>query len=1173
MKSVIAEYIQQDKCFQELDQVFGQENILVTGLSPSAKATIIAEKYLTDHKQMLLITNNLYQADKLETDLLQYIDSAEVYKYPVQDIMTEEFSTQSPQLMSERVRTLTALAQNEKGLFIVPLNGLKKWQTPIDIWQAHQIHLHIGQDIDVAHLLQQLVNMGYRRESVVSHIGEFSVRGGIIDIYPLIGEPVRIELFDTEVDSIRDFDIETQRSNNNLDGVSITSASDYVITDDVIKHLQSNLKAAYEDTRPKIETSVRNDLKETYESFNLIDTTAVDHQLLRRLVAFMYETPATLIDYFQQDAIVVVDEYNRIKETEETLTTEVEDFIHNLIESGNGFIGQTFMQYDGFEHLLTHFPVAYFTLFTSSMTVKLADIIKFSCKPVQQFYGQYDIMRSEFQRYVQNDYTIVVLVETETKVERIQAMLNEMHIPTVKNIHSGIASGQAIVTEGSLSEGFELPYMQLVVITERELFKTKQKKQRKRSKTISNAEKIKSYQDLKVGDYVVHVHHGVGRYLGVETLEVGDVHRDYIKLQYKGTDQLFVPVDQMDQVQKYVASEDKSPKLNKLGGSEWKKTKAKVQQSVEDIAEELIALYKEREMSVGYQFGEDTAEQQAFELDFPYELTPDQAKSIEEIKADMELQKPMDRLLCGDVGYGKTEVAIRAAFKAVMEGKQVAFLVPTTILAQQHYETLIERMQDFPVEIQLVSRFRTAKEVRKTKEGLKSGYVDIVVGTHKLLSKDIRYKDLGLLIVDEEQRFGVRHKERIKTLKTNVDVLTLTATPIPRTLHMSMLGVRDLSVIETPPENRFPVQTYVLEQNTNFIKEALERELSRDGQVFYLYNKVQSIYEKREQLQMLMPEASIAVAHGQMTERDLEETMLSFINGDYDILVTTTIIETGVDVPNANTLIIEEADRFGLSQLYQLRGRVGRSSRIGYAYFLHPTNKVLTETAEDRLQAIKEFTELGSGFKIAMRDLNIRGAGNLLGKQQHGFIDSVGFDLYSQMLEEAVNEKRGITKETPDTPEVEMVLNLDAYLPAEYIQNEQAKIEIYKKLRKVENEAQLDDIRDELMDRFNDYPIEVERLLDSVQIKIHALRAGVTLIKDQGKTVDITLSVQGTKDIDGEALFKQTQPLGRAMKVGVQDGVMKVTLKKSTQWLENLKFLVKCLEESRVIKDEDEIRI
>ncbi|MGE8024997.1 transcription-repair coupling factor [Staphylococcus pasteuri] len=1168
MRQVISNYIKEDKRFQELDQVFGQDNILVTGLSPSAKATLIAEKYLSDHKQMLLVTNNLYQADKIEADILQYVSDEEIYKYPVQDIMTEEFSTQSPQLMSERVRTLTALAHGKKGLFIVPLNGLKKWLTPVEMWRNHQMTLNVGDDIEVDDFLNKLVNMGYRRESVVSHIGEFSLRGGIIDIYPLIGAPVRIELFDTEIDSIRDFDVETQRSNDNLESIEITTASDYIITDEVINHLQTHLKEAYEETRPKIEKSVRNDLKETYESFKLFESTFFDHQLLRRLVAFMYEQPSTIIDYFSKDVVIAVDEYNRIKETEETLTTEVDDFISNLIESGNGFIGQSFMQYDGFENLLQDNPVAYFTLFTSSMPVELEHIIKFSCKPVQQFYGQYDIMRSEFQRFIQNEYAVIVLVETETKVERIQSMLNEMHIPVVTNIDQASTSGQAVVLEGSLSEGFELPYMQLVVITERELFKTKQKKQRKRTKTMSNAEKIKSYQDLNVGDYVVHVHHGVGRYLGVETLEVGEQHRDYIKLQYKGTDQLFVPVDQMDQVQKYVASEDKSPRLNKLGGTEWKKTKAKVQQSVEDIADELIDLYKQREMSVGYQFGPDTAEQSTFELDFPYELTPDQSKSIEEIKGDMERERPMDRLLCGDVGYGKTEVAVRAAFKAVMEGKQVAFLVPTTILAQQHYETLIERMQDFPVEIQLISRFRSTKEVKETKEGLKSGYVDIVVGTHKLLGKDIHYKDLGLLIVDEEQRFGVRHKERIKTLKNNVDVLTLTATPIPRTLHMSMLGVRDLSVIETPPENRFPVQTYVLEQNTNFIKEALERELSRDGQVFYLYNKVQSIYEKREQLQMLMPDANIAVAHGQMTERDLEETMLSFINHEYDILVTTTIIETGVDVPNANTLIIEEADRFGLSQLYQLRGRVGRSSRIGYAYFLHPTNKVLTETAEERLQAIKEFTELGSGFKIAMRDLNIRGAGNLLGKQQHGFIDSVGFDLYSQMLEEAVNEKRGIKEETPDTPEVEVELNLDAYLPAEYIQNEQAKIEIYKKLRKVESEEQLMDIKDELIDRFNEYPVEVERLLDILEIKTHALHAGITKIKDLGKQIQILLSEKSTTDIDGEALFKNTQPLGRSMKVGVENGTMKVTLTKSKQWLDNLKFLVKCIEESMSIQDE-----
>lgn len=1169
MKSIITDYINKDKRYQELNEVFGKDNILVTGLSAAAKATIIAEKYLESEQQLLVVTNNLYQADKLEADILQFVDANDVYKYPMQDIMTEEFSTQSPQFMSERVRTLTALSQNERGLFIVPLNGLKKWLTPVELWKSHQITLSVGEDINVDDLLTKLVNMGYRRESVVSHIGEFSLRGGIIDIYPLIGEPVRIELFDTEIDSIRNFDVESQRSNDNMQEVNITTASDYIITDDVIKHTKEKLTEAYQETRPKIDKSVRNDVKETYDSFKLFESSLFDHQVMRRLVAFMYEQPATIIDYFQDDAIVAVDEYNRIKETEETLTTEVDDFMQNLIESGKGFIGQSFLDYQNFETLLKKHPVAYFTLFTATMSVKLQDIIKFSCKPVQQFYGQYDIMRSEFQRYIANDYTIVVLAETETKKERIQSMLNEMHIPTFVDVaENEIQGGRAIITEGSLSEGFELPYMQLVVVTERELFKSQQKKKRKQQKTLTNAEKIKSYQDLKAGDYVVHVHHGVGRYLGVETLEVAGVHKDYIKLQYKGTDQLFVPVDQMDQVQKYVASEDKMPKLNKLGGTEWKKTKAKVQQSVEDIADELIELYKEREMSVGYQYGPDSAEQNDFELDFPYELTPDQAKSITEIKGDMEQQKPMDRLLCGDVGYGKTEVAVRAAFKAVLEGKQVAFLVPTTILAQQHYETLIERMQDFPIDVELISRFRTTKEIKEVKEGLKSGKVDIVVGTHKLLGKDIVYKDLGLLIVDEEQRFGVRHKERIKTLKTNVDVLTLTATPIPRTLHMSMLGVRDLSVIETPPENRFPVQTYVLEQNSNFIKEALERELSREGQVFYLYNKVQSIYEKREQLQMLMPDASIGVAHGQMTERDLEETMIGFINHEYDILVTTTIIETGVDVPNANTLIIEEADRFGLSQLYQLRGRVGRSSRIGYAYFLHPANKVLTETAEDRLQAIKEFTELGSGFKIAMRDLNIRGAGNLLGKQQHGFIDSVGFDLYSQMLEEAVNEKRGITPEQNDAPEVEIELNIDAYLPAEYIQNEQAKIEIYKKLRKIESKTQLIDIKDELIDRFNEYPAEVARLLDMMEIKIHALHAGVTLIKDKGKTIEIFLSEKGTEDIDGEALFKQTQPLGRAMKVGVQDGKMKVTLTKAKQWFENLKFLAKCLEESMVIKDE-----
>lgn len=1171
MKPIINEIIHRDTQFQNLKEHVGNRNVLVTGLTASAKAAMIAEVYQSGHEQVLLVTNNLYQADKLEADLLQFVPDDELYKYPVQDMMTEEFSTQSPEFMSERVRTLTALAHERRGLFVIPLNGLKKLLTPKALWQSHQMVLNIGDDLDLDTFLTKLVSMGYRRESVVTNIGDFSVRGGIIDIYPLLGEPVRIELFDTEVDSMRLFDVETQRSLENIDSIEITTAHDFIMTEEVREHTVHQLTAAYEQTRPKIEKSVRQDLKDTYDAFHITDAERFDPQVLRRLIAFMYDKSETLMDYFKDNAVVLVDEYQRVKETEDTLTAETTDFLQNLVESGKGFLGQRFMEEDAFETLIRQRQIMYFTLFTSSMPVKLDEIFKFSCKPVQQYYGQYDIMTSELQRFMRQDYRIVIVAETETKKERIQAMLSEMHVPTLLDPDiEAMLPGHAAIVEGSLSEGFELPYMSLVVITERELFKSRQKKtSKKRRKTLTNAEKIKSYQELNVGDYVVHVHHGVGRYLGVETLEVGDVHRDYMKIQYKGTDQLFVPVDQMDQVQKYVGSEGKTPKLYKLGGSEWKKTKAKVQSNVEDIADELIALYKEREQSVGFQFAPDTEEQHVFEMDFPYELTEDQDKSIREIKADMESARPMDRLLCGDVGYGKTEVAVRAAFKAVMSGKQVAFLVPTTILAQQHYETLIERMRDFPVEIQLMSRFRTAKEIKATKEGLKSGFVDIVVGTHKLLGKTIEYKDLGLLIVDEEQRFGVRHKEKIKALKANVDVLTLTATPIPRTLHMSMLGVRDLSVIETPPENRFPVQTYVLEQNANFIKEALERELSREGQAFYLYNKVQSIYEKREQLRMLMPEAEIGVAHGQLTERDLEETMLNFINGEYDILLTTTIIETGVDVPNANTLIIEEADRFGLSQLYQLRGRVGRSSRIGYAYFLHPQNKVLTETAEDRLQAIKEFTELGSGFKIAMRDLNIRGAGNLLGKQQHGFIDSVGYDLYAQMLEEAVNEKRGVKVET-QAPELEMDLRLDAYLPASYIQNEQAKIEIYKKLRATETHAQLMDIKDELLDRFNEYPQEVAHLLDSVEIKTYLLQVGVQHVKDTGKVVEVLLTQAGTNRINGEELFRQSEPLGRSMTLGVKDGCMKVTLKKGNQWLESLKFLAKILAESLRLEDEIE---
>ncbi|TDL95288.1 transcription-repair coupling factor [Macrococcus carouselicus] len=1166
MKPLISNVVQQDERFKELSAVFGQKNLLITGLNPSAKVVMMVEQYLTQDRQMMIVTNNLYQAERLENDLAQLVPAEELYKYPVQDIMIEEFSTKSPDLMSERIRALTRLSNDGKGLFIVPINGLKKLLSPKELFQAHVIQLVVGEDIELETLQQQLVDMGYMRRNQVTTVGEFSVRGGLIDIFPMLGRPVRIELFDTEIDSIRYFDGDTQRSEENIEKAEITAASEFIFNDDQIKSIRDGLKTALDETKKKLSKEAQQDLHETYDNLMSHSAELLDHNVLRRAIKFAYPEETTIVDYLQSDALIVVDEFNRIKEAEETITREIDEFQQSLIESGRGFIGQRFIKEEAFHQLLNHFTTTFFTLFTATMPVKIEEIVKFSCKPVQQFYGQYDLMFSEFDRFRKQAYTMVVLASNPTRKKKIQDMLVDMQLPV--SVDRTAEPGIAVITSGDLSEGFELPYMKLAVITERELFKLRKEKPRRNQKKLSNAEKIKSYQELNIGDYVVHIHHGVGRYLGVETLEVNHIHKDYIKIQYKGTDQLFVPVDQMSYVQKFVGAEDKEPKLNKMGGTEWKKTKARVQQSVNDIADELLKLYQERERIVGYQFGPDTEEQDTFEMDFPYEPTVDQVRSLEEIKEDMEKPKPMDRLLCGDVGYGKTEVAVRAAFKAVMDGKQVAFLVPTTILAQQHYETFIERMQDYAVEIQMMSRFRTAKEIKATKEGLKSGFVDIVIGTHKLLSKDVIYKDLGLLIVDEEQRFGVTHKEKIKALKTNVDVLTLTATPIPRTLHMSLLGVRDLSVIETPPENRFPVQTYVLEYQHNFIKEALERELARNGQVFYLYNRVATIYQKAEQLEMMLPDARIGVAHGQMSERELEETMLAFINGEYDVLVTTTIIETGVDVPNANTLIIEDADRFGLSQLYQLRGRVGRSNRISYAYFLHAPNKVLTEVAEQRLQAIKEFTELGSGFKIAMRDLNIRGAGNLLGRQQHGFIDSVGYDLYTEMLQQAVNEKRGI--ETPqERPEIEVDLQVDAYIPAEYIREEQAKIEFYKKLRQIQTEKELMDVQDEMTDRYGDYPVEVERLLNIVKIKVNALQFGITHIKERPKEIELTVSQASTAKVNGEQLFKDTETFGRELKVGVADNRMTLSLKKHGNWLQMLVQLTDSMQGSLVIDGEE----
>lgn len=629
--------------------------------------------------------------------------------------------------------------------------------------------------------------------------------------------------------------------------------------------------------------------------------------------------------------------------------------------------------------------------------------------------------------------------------------------------------------------------------------------------------------------------------MGIETLEINGLHKDFMLIRYSGDDKLYVPIDQIDLVQKYVGSEGKEPKLYKLGGTEWAKVKRKVQSSVEDIADDLIKLYAERETRKGFAFSKDTEMQREFEASFPYQETEDQLRCIAEIKEDMEKDRPMDRLLCGDVGYGKTEVAIRAAFKAVMDGKQVAILVPTTILAQQHYDTIRERFQDYPIEIGLLSRFRTRKQQQETIKGIKKGTVDVVIGTHRLLSKDVEFYDLGLLVVDEEQRFGVKHKEKIKQMKTNVDVLTLTATPIPRTLHMSLLGVRDLSVIETPPENRFPIQTYVMEYNPIVVREAIEREMGRGGQVFFLHNRVESIDKVARDVSMLVPDARIAIAHGRMSETELENVIVSFMEGEFDVLVSTTIIETGVDIPNVNTLIVTNADHMGLSQLYQLRGRVGRSNRVAYAYFTYHKDKVLTEVAEKRLQAIKEFTELGSGFKIAMRDLSIRGAGNLLGAQQHGFIDSVGFDMYSQMLKEAIEKRKAGKEITEIAPfEPELTLNLDAYIPDEYIKDEKQKIEIYKQFRSIDTEEDIEELKEELIDRFGDYPKEVDNLITVSSLKMYAKRERVESIMEKGKRIVMLLTEERSQEIDGSKVFEIANEFGREIQLGTENTKLKV---------------------------------
>ncbi|WP_127588068.1 transcription-repair coupling factor [Paenibacillus koleovorans] len=1101
----------------------GMREQLISGLSGSSRQVMIAALAEQLDRPLFVVTHNMFSAQKITEDLMECLPPEQVVLYPANELLVTEAAAASPETMAQRIDALIRLSQGFRGVLVAPFAGVRKLLPPGSSFAESRLTLAVGDTVELDQLLLKLVALGYERVERVEAKGQMSVRGGILDLFPLTAEtPFRVELFDVEVDSIRSFDVADQRSIDKISSVDITPCQE-IIADS--KRFQNAAQHAYEllqeqlskmadrAVREKLRTEIQRDVELLREGQHFPG--------IYKYIGLLHPERHTLMNYIAKDAVLIIDEPARLLETAKQLDRDEAEWMTSLLGEGKSLPG--FVLSKSYESLLhrTAYPTLYLSLFLRQVPqTQPQNIVNFMCRGMQSFHGQMNVLKSEMERWKKNGSHVIVLANGTERIDRVRRVLHDYEIE------------EPNVVNGNLQSGFELPSVKLVVVTEGEMFTQKNRKVRKVDKKLDNAERIKSYSELKVGDYVVHVNHGIGKYMGIGTLEINGMHKDYMHVLYAGGDKLSVPIEQIDLIQKYVGSEDKEPKVYKLGGSDWAKVKSKVRKTVEDIADDLIKLYAERQVTSGYGFNQDTPYQQEFEGMFPYEETIDQLRAITEIKKDMEEPRPMDRLLCGDVGYGKTEVAIRAAFKAAIDGKQVAVLVPTTILAQQHYETFRERFSGYPFQISVLSRFRSKKEQSETMKGIKAGTIDVVIGTHRLLSQDIVFRDLGLLIVDEEQRFGVSHKEKLKRLKTNVDVLTLTATPIPRTLHMSMLGVRDLSVIETPPENRFPVQTYVVEHSNALTREAIERELAREGQVYYLYNRVQGINQMAEQISMLVPDAKVGVAHGQMSEQELERTILDFLDGEYDVLVSTSIIETGVDIPNVNTLIVHDADKMGLSQLYQLRGRVGRSNRIAYAYFTYQRDKVLTEVAEKRLQAIKEFTELGSGFKIAMRDLSIRGAGNLLGAEQHGFIASVGFDLYSQMLGEEIAKRKAEMTGQPaakvKSVSTQIDLTLDAYLPSDYIYDSMQKIELYKKVANIRTLDEASELHEEIEDRFGNLPAAVLSLLTVARLKVFGAKFAMESIVQKGEDIELKIDPRENGKLNGQKLHAiSTQFEGR----------------------------------------------
>lgn len=989
----------------------------------------------------------------------------EVYLYPAKDLLFYHADIKGKYLVKQRMEVMKAILEaghespgqtngredEAKGITVITtidafLDGMPA------LGEIAEKRVHISGDgaVDFTKLQKKLSEMGYEREAEVEGPGQFAVRGGILDVFPLTEElPVRIELWGDEVDSIRTFDVESQRSIENLDEVTIYPAAE----------LQ----------------------EESARCVSFLDYFPVSESLL------FLDEPVRLLERLDE----VEEEFLNSQKNREA--AGIHDEEEELSVFSTKELVEKMNQYHG---------IGLTTLESKCGSFHVRDTYSLQTKGVNPYNNSFEMLTRDLKRLKRSGYRVILLSGSRTRARRLAEDLRDYDLSSFYSEDMGriVQPGEIMVAYGHVAEGYEYPMLKFMVISETDIFgKHKKKKRRK----VYEGQKIQNFSELKVGDYVVHENHGLGIYQGIEKIEVDKITKDYMKITYAGGGALYILATQLDLIQKYAGADAKKPKLNKLGSGQWAKTKSQVRGAVREVAKDLVELYATRQQAEGFVYEPDTVWQKEFEEMFPFEETEDQLQAIADTKRDMESKKIMDRLICGDVGYGKTEIAIRAAFKAVQEGKQVVYLVPTTILAQQHYNTFVQRMKDFPVRVDLLCRFRTSAQQKKTVEDLKKGLVDIVIGTHRVLSKDVLFKDLGLLIIDEEQRFGVTHKEKIKKLKENIDVLTLTATPIPRTLHMSLIGIRDMSVLEEAPMDRMPIQTYVMEYNDEMVREAIERELSRDGQVYYVYNRVSDIADVAGRIQKLVPDAVVSFAHGQMNERELENIMYDFINGDIDVLVSTTIIETGLDISNVNTMIIHDADRLGLSQLYQLRGRVGRSNRMAYAFLLYRRDKLLKEVAEKRLAAIREFTDLGSGFKIAMRDLEIRGAGNLLGERQHGHMEAVGYDLYCKMLNEAVKQLKGEMEE--DVYATSIDLNIDAYIPETYIPNEYQKLDVYKRIASIENEEEMDDMIEELIDRFGDIPRKVQQLLNIAGLKALAHSAYVTAVEQKGDAYQLTM--------------------------------------------------------------------